>query len=437
LLLALAVLSVTSLTACSSESSNGSVTILGPWIGTEGSAFRQVLAEFKKRTGIHVNYQDTRSLSQVLLSNVQGGTPPDIAMLSSPGELAKYARMGALHPLDDVIDEDQQAAFPQPWLLRQKDGHIYTVPVKASLKTIIWYNPKRAFQPQQQPPKTWSDLVTYTQSIASTGITPWCMGMGDSSNSGWAGTDFIESIFLHKFGPELYRQWTFGKLAWTSPQVTEAWTLWGEIAVNPSLVHGGPRTALLTDFGDAGRPMFADPPGCVLEHQGSFMTSFYQGYKPADGSRPQLGADFDFFPFPTFGNQNAGTWWEASADLAGMFNNTPQARELMRFLATDAQRSWPTISGSGAFTVNKNADPSEYNDEVSKKIADILKKAEILCFDAAGLMPVTMRNAYYRAILEYLNDPSQLDALLTTLDEVQEGIAPEDWLDLSCKPNLL
>jgi alpha-glucoside transport system substrate-binding protein len=432
LLLVLAVLSTTGLTACSSGSSNGSVTILGPWIGTEegteGYAFRKVLAEFTNQTGIQVNYQDTRSLSQVVLSNVRGGTPPDIAIMSSPAELAKYAQTGALFPLDEVINQEAQEAFPQPWLLRQQiDGteHIYTVPVKASLKTMVWYNTKQAPKPI---PQTWGALVAYTQSIANNkGTTPWCMGMGDSSNSGWPGTDFMESIFLHTFGPDLYRKWAYGTQPWRSPEVKEAWTLWGEIAVNQS--YGGPRTALLTDFGDAGRPMFAEPQGCVLEHQSSFMTSFYQGY----GGKPKPGADFDFFPFPASSSQNAGKWWEASADLAGMFNNTPQARQLMHFLATDAQRTWPTIPGSGAFTVNKNVNPSVHDDEVSKRIAGILRDAEVLCFDAAGIMPAAMRNAYQRAVLEYLNNPSQLDTLLATLDRVRAGISREDWLDLSCE----
>jgi alpha-glucoside transport system substrate-binding protein len=55
-----------------------------------------------------------------------------------------------------------------------------------------------------------------------------------------------------------------------------------------------------------------------------------------------------------------------------------------------------------------------------------------LCFDAADLMPATMRNAFYRAVLEYLSDPTQLDQLLKELDGVRLGIPQGEWLKIPC-----
>jgi alpha-glucoside transport system substrate-binding protein len=435
-LLVLPMLAAAALTACAGQSSAGSVTVLGTWTGTkpgdEGFAFRQVLAAFTAKTGIQVNYQDTRALGQVVLSGVQGGTPPDVAVLSSPGELAKYARDGKLYPLDEVIDEAQRAAFSRPWLLPQaKDGvqHIYTVPVKANLKSLLWFNPKRAPGPL---PRSWDELVAYTRTVAATGTAPWCAGMGDPPGSGWPARDLLEDIFLSRFGPGPYGEWIAGHKRWTSEEVREAWTrlaaLWG----NPSFVHGGPRAMLLTGFGDAGRPMFTEPPGCFLEHQASFIMGFYQKYPDLPGGAPKPGTDFDFFPFPA-GDLGAGRPWELSVDLAGMFNDTAQARQLMHFLATDeAQRIWPAIAGGGAFMVNKNIDPNSYADPVSRRIAGILKSTDPLCFGASDLLPVSMRNAYSRAVLEFLNDPGQLDSLLRKLDQIQIGIPEKDWFNLPC-----
>jgi alpha-glucoside transport system substrate-binding protein len=426
------------LTACTGQNSTGSVTILGPWggtePGTEGYAFRQVLAAFTAETGIRVNYQDTRALGQVVLSGVQGGTPPDVAVLSSPGELAKYARDGNLYPLDEVIDDAQRAAFSQPWLLpQQKDGveHIYTVPVKANLKSLVWFNPKRTPGPM---PRSWDELVEYTRAIAATGTAPWCAGMGDPPGSGWPGRDLLEDIFLSRFGPDLYGQWVAGTLPWTSDQVREAWTRLGALWGDPRFVHGGPRAVLLTDFGDAGRPMFTEPPGCFLEHQASFIMGFYQGpgYEDLPGGAPEPGTDFDFFPFPA-GGLGTERPWLLSVDLAGMFNDTEQARRLMHFLATDkAQRIWPAIAGGGAFMVSKNIDPNGYADPVSRRIAGILKSTDPLCFGASDLTPVSMRNAYSRAVLEFLNDPDQLDSLLGKLDQLRTEIPGDDWFNLPC-----
>jgi alpha-glucoside transport system substrate-binding protein len=436
--LVMVVLFTTGLAECSSQGSKGSVSVIGPWggidPGTEGYAFRKVLDAFTAETGVRVDYRNTRALSQVVHSSVLGGTPPDVAVLSSPAELAKYARSGVLYPLDDVIDQEQRAAFKQQWLLPLEiDGtrHIYTVPIKVNLKGLIWFRPSMV---DRSKVETWDELVAYSGELrANRGIAPWCMGMGDTPNSGWPGSDMIENIFLRKFGQDYYIKWAAGELQWASDKVEEAWTTWGAISGNPNFVHGGLSAALFTDFGDAGRPLFTMPPGCLLEHQASFIAGFYQRHTDENGNTPQPGADFDFVSFPKFGGKGTDEAWEASADLAGMFNNTPQARQLMHFLAKGGtQRIWPTIPGGSAFTVNKKVGSDVYGDPVSKRIADIIGSAAVLCFDASDLMPAAMRNAFYRAVLEYLNDPSQLDTLLKELDEVRKEIAPEDRLDLRC-----
>jgi alpha-glucoside transport system substrate-binding protein len=124
---------------------------------------------------------------------------------------------------------------------------------------------------------------------------------------------------------------------------------------------------------------------------------------------------------------------QVSADMASMFNDTPQARQLIKYLATEkAQEIWPRI-GAGAFSVNMNVKLDVYPDDVSKRIVQALTTANTLCFDAADLMPATMRNAFYRAVLEYLSDPTQLDRILSELDRVRQGIAHKQWLNIPCE----
>lgn len=430
LLMALA-LPMIGLGACAAEDTKGSVTVLAPWTGAEREAFKRVLDEFSDRTGIRVGYQDTRALPQVLLAKLQAQTPPDVAVTSSVGELAKYARGGKVYPLDGVLGDKERAAFKRPWLLPLQKGpveHIYTVPLKVNVKSIIWYSPSRAPTPL---PDTWDKLTAYTTAAAQSGTTPWCMGMGDAPSSGWPGTDMIEDIFLHKY-PEEYRQWAAGEWVWASDEVRDAWRTWGEVYVKH--VYGGPRATLSTDFKDAGRPLFADKPGCFLEHQASFITGFYQEYKDLPGGPPRPGTDFEFFPFPPFGDR-AGDLWLASVDLAAMFNDTPQARALMRFLATkDAQRLWPARSGpgAGAIMANKDVERSVYGDGISRRLADIVGSDRPPCFDAADVMPPAMRNAFYRAVLEYVSDPGRLDELLRQLDHIRTEMPREDWLDFPC-----
>jgi alpha-glucoside transport system substrate-binding protein len=422
--LVLALLCTAGLHACSPDGAKGSVSVLATWVGVEEDQFETVLDAFTTKTGIHVNYEGTRAISQVLAANVQAGTPPDVAVLSSPGELAGYARNHQLYPLDGVLDPGRRAAFGSQWLL-QLDNQIYTVPIKANLKSIIWYNQRR---PPKSMPRTWQDLVNLART--SGGVAPWCMGMADAPSSGWPGSDMIEDILLHTSGVRSYQEWTAGTASWRTGPVKQAWLDWQ--AVWPS-AFGAPASnvALFTNFGDAAKPMFASSPGCLLDHQASFIMGFYERYRGHPGPALEPGRDFDFFPFPT-APQAAGAPWEASADLAGIFNDTPQARELMKFLATDeAQQIWPRIAGSSAFTVDKQVRTDIYPDGVTKNIAKILSKGS-LCLDAADVMPVTMRSAFYRAVLEYLNDPGLLDRLLDELEAVRHGIPTGEWLNLAC-----
>lgn len=405
------ILVLAGLPACASSGSAGTVQVLASWTGGEEKSFRAVLDAFEAEENIRVEYVGTRAVGQVLQSDVQQGSPPDIAVLPSPGELASYARDGYLVPLDDIVEE-RGDEYSGQWLQLEKAAtrHRFAVAVKADLKSMIWYNPRVMTGPK---PTTGEELLAL-------GAEQWCLGMGAPPDSGWPGTDWIEDVLLHQAGPKAYRDWASGKLEWTSDAVRQAWTTWRQL-----LPSNRAKSALLTDFGDAGRPMFAQPPGCRLDHQASFIMGTYRG----DGH--EAGRDFDFFPFPAFGSQPPA--WVVSADLAAMFNDTPQARKLISFLASErAQRIWP--QNGGAFSVNRKVGQSVYGDAVSKKVADALTTASTLCFDASDMMPTTVRAAFYRAVLEYLDDPNRLEALLGKLETVRRNAPNDEWLDFPCGP---
>lgn len=410
---------------CSASADDGTVTVLASWTGDEETAFKQVLEAFKADTGIDYDYQGTRAVDQVLAADVQRGTAPDVAVLPNAGVLAKYQKTGDLLPLGQDLSAAVAESFGPRWGILQKIGTdtLYAVAVKADLKSVIWYDPARLTGPR---PASWAGLVAFADGLTAAGGTPWCLGMGAPPTSGWPGTDWIEDILLHSAGPEKYQQWASGGLEWTSPEVRQAWVDWGEV-IEPAGIRGGTAAALLTDFADAGKPMFADPPGCVLEHQASFIMSRYQKLKRADGTSPKPEADFDFLAFP--GRDVS----EVSADLAGMFQDTPQARKLIAYLASEkAQRIWPSLPGASAFSANRKVGLDAYTDRVSRKVADTLTSAPALCFDASDLMPATMTGAFHRAVLEYLSNPDRLEILLKQLEAVRSSIQQGEWLRIPC-----
>jgi alpha-glucoside transport system substrate-binding protein len=268
---------------------------------------------------------------------------------------------------------------------------------------------------------TWGQLKALAARLKANGAAPWCIGLEDSSSSGWPGTDWIEDILLHQSGPQAYQDWVAGKLPWESAPVRQAWQTFGQIANTPGQVDGGTKTELLTGYGTAGQPMFNSPPGCYLDHEGSFITAFYTQDHVGSGASPRPGTDFSFVPFPALTASGQGTE-EVAGDLLGMFNDTPAARELIAYLITpQAQEAWVKRPGSGAVSVNKLVPPAAYPDPVSRDLAANLVQARDVRFDASDSMPQVMRNAFYSAILEYLDSPGQLNVILHSLDRVRQA----------------
>jgi alpha-glucoside transport system substrate-binding protein len=159
--------------------------------------------------------------------------------------------------------------------------------------------------------------------------------------------------------------------------------------------------------------MFMSPPQCFLHHQGSFITSFFTQANPS--LKPV--EDFNFFAFPIV-DQTHGGALEVAGDLFGMLRDTPQSRALIRYLTTpEAQAIW--VRRGGAISPNKGVAPQEYPDQLSRQTAELLIGARTIRFDASDLMPEAMNSAFWRAILDYVNNPDALDSILERLDRVQ------------------
>jgi alpha-glucoside transport system substrate-binding protein len=393
----------------------GTVNVLATWGGDEQESFLAMVRPFEEQTGVRVQYEATRDLNAVLTTRLQGGNPPDVAGLPGPGQMAELARAGRLTDLGGVLDTAaMRQQYSEDWLkLGQVDGKQVGVFIKTAAKGLIWYSPKAFSQAGYQVPKTWDELMALSQRVADTGTTPWCIGFEAAAASGWPGTDWLEDIVLRQAGPDAYDQWAQGKIKWSSPEIRGAWETLGRIVADQRMVFGGRQGMLATNFGDAGNPLFTNPPRCYLHHQGSFITSFFTQANPA--LKPV--EDFDFFGFPDVDARYAGSL-EVAGDLFGMFKDTPQSRALIKYLATpEAQQIW--VKRGGAISPNKQVPLDAYPDQLARRSAELLTGARMLRFDASDLMPEAMNAAFWKGILDFVNNPESLDSILSGLDAVQ------------------
>jgi alpha-glucoside transport system substrate-binding protein len=392
----------------------GTVNVLATWGGDEQQNFMDMVKPFEDQSGAKIQYEGTRDLNAVLTTRVSGGNPPDVAGLPGPGPMAQFARQGKLIDLNGVFDQAQMKSwYSDDWMkLAQVDGKQTGIFIKSALKGLVWYSPKAFSQGAFQAPKSWDELMQLSQKMASSGTTPWSIGLESGAASGWPGTDWIENILLRQAGAEVYDQWHQGKAKWSSDQVKKAWQTWGQIVGDTKMVFGGKQAILSTNFGDAANPLFANPPKAFLHLQADFMTSFIT--KANKNLKP--GEDFSVFLMP--GTDATNVRAEVGGDLFGMFKDTPAARELMKWLVTpDAQQIW--VKKGGALSPNKAVPESAYPDPVAKTAAGIATSAKTLRFDGSDLMPDAMNSAFFKACLDFVNNPGNLDSILANLDKVQ------------------
>ena len=236
------------------------------------------------------------------------------------------------------------------------------------------------------------------------------MGTESQAASGWPATDWIAQIFLEQNGGAAYDQWVAHQIPWTDPRIKTAWNMWGTIVNTPGYIPGGAAAVLATNFQDASYWPFSSPPKTAMYYEGDFVQGFITGqYKNLKAQ-----TDYDYFPFPTINTQyqNAVT---GGADLVVAFKDTPAVRSFISYIASSqAQDIW--VKRGGFISVNKNISVSDYPDPIAQKSVQQLLGASTFRFGAGDSMPSAMQSAWWAGVLQYLQDPTKLDSILTSLE---------------------
>lgn len=359
----------------------GRVTVLGQFTGKDRENFGRSLLLFEEKTGIEVDYESADDFAGLLQLRVGVLNPPDVAIFAQPGLMADYARSGELVPLSDFMETTAlRAAYPDTWLdLGTVDDEAYAVWYRASVKSLVWYRPSAFEAKGYDTPKSWPELVALSDRIVADGGTPWCVGLESGAATGWPGTDWIEDIMLRTAGPEAYRQWVAHEMPFNAPAVVKAFDGFGKFLRSPQYVYGGAAKTVDIPYGESALGIFNNPPDCYMHRQANFAQSFF----PAD-KVPRV--DFDVFPLPGI-DERFGQPLLVAGDAMAMFNDTPESRQLMAYMASAAPHELMASLGEGFISPQKQVLPAAYPDVVSQTVAQILTDADTIHFDGSDMMP--------------------------------------------------
>jgi alpha-glucoside transport system substrate-binding protein len=399
-------------TGGTTDISGQDLTVIGVWgqAATEAEEFAKILDSFNQKTGANAQYVSAGSADLVTFigTRVQGGNPPDLALLPNPGLLRDFAQQGDLVPVEDVVGDIVDRYYAPEWRdLASFNGKLYGLYFKAANKSTFWYNTHVFDNAGVQPPTDWDGLLKTAQTVFDSGVKPFALDGG----SGWPLTDWFENVYARSAGPDMYEQLTAHQIPWTDPSVKTALEHLAD-AWKPSWIAGGVSQALQNQFPDALDSVWANPPAAGMYLEGDFVGGIAQ----ADaGAKP--GVDADFFDFPSVDGSEPMV--VGGGDVAVMFKDSPGAQELLRYLGTpQAAEIW--ARDGGFISPNKQVDLSVYPNEPARRAAEALVNAPTFLFDMSDLAPAafggTTGQGMYKGLQDFLANPKDISGVQQELE---------------------
>ncbi|TML85212.1 MAG: extracellular solute-binding protein [Actinobacteria bacterium] len=386
------------------------ISVMAVWTGAEQKSFEAVLAGFQKtNSGVKVKYTSGGDqMPTVLATAVQGGNPPDVAILAQPGLMKDFAKKGALKPLS-FVTSTLKANFAPVWSqLGQVNGKQYGVIWKGANKSTVWYNVPAFKAAGVKPPANWPALIKAASTLKASGTNPYSIGGAD----GWTLTDLFENIYLRSAGPAKYDQLSTHKIKWTDPSVKTALKYMAQIIGNSGDIAGGTSGALQLDFPTSVSQVFASPSKAAMVFEGDFVAGVITSSTKA---KPVSG--FNVFGFPAIGK--SGTVVVGGGDTAVMFKDNPATRALIKYLASpEAGTIWAKRGGFSS--PNKKVPASAYPDPITRVTATALAKAPVFRFDMSDLQPAsfggTVGQGEFKIFQDFLKNPKNVNGIAASLE---------------------
>jgi len=384
--------------ALAGEFEGTTVEIWAQWLpeSVEAANFSYTLEPFAEATGIEVNFQPTPDYETALQVAVEGGNAPDLAQIAQPGKMHQYADAGSLVALDwlnaEKLEADMVPAFYELGIYNDTPYGVY---YKTDVKSIVWYPVQGFADNGYEVPTTWDDLIALSDQIIADGNgNPWCISIESQEADGWVATDWIEDILLRTAPPEIYDQWISHEIPFNHPEVLEAADYMADIWFAEDYAYGGSTYINATWIGETQDPMFAEGgPQCWMQKQAAWIGGFWGANRDFIAENPDAdqsewpnvpGEDVDFFYFPVI-EEEFGTPVLGAADMFVMFEDRPEVRALMEWLATpEAAEGWIE---RGGFLSPLTTVPDDWYSYPNDGLSEMVLNATTVGFDASDLMP--------------------------------------------------
>jgi alpha-glucoside transport system substrate-binding protein len=388
---------------------DGVVTIYGTIADTEADLLNESWAAWEEESGIDIQYESSKEFEAQIGVRAQGGDAPDLAIFPQPGLLGDLADRGYIQPAPEGVASNVDEYFGDDWAsYGTVNDVLYGAPLMASVKGFVWYSPTTFAANGWEVPETWDEMMTLTETIAATGVKPWCAGFASDAATGWPGTDWIEDIVLRQAGPDVYDQWVTNEVPFTDPAIESAFDTLGEILLNPDYVNAGignVESINSTPFGADIATAVVDGT-CPMTHQASFFDGFLSD---AGGV---VAEDGDVWAFLTPGEEAGASAVTGGGEIVAAFSNDEDTIAVQEYLSSP---EWANsrVSLGGVISANKGLDPENASSGILTQAIEILQGSDTTFrFDASDLMPGAVGSAaFFTGIVDWINGAPTADVL--------------------------
>ena len=386
--------------------SGETLNVVAAWSGAEQSNFEAVLKAFEDETGAKVNYTSFGDNGPTYIQGqIEGGTPPNVAVIGQPALMQQLAADGSINPVSDAVRDAVEENYSESWIdLGSVDGELYGVWFKAANKSTMWYNADIYDEAGAVEPEDWDGFLDQLKLVKDSGYA----GISIGADVGWPLTDWFENVYLRTAGAEKYDQLTNHEIPWTDPSVEEALevlaTLWGTDLVQSGGEQRGFPESVTAVFG-------ADPEAGTV-YEGDFVAGVI-----TDDGNSVVGENALFYDFPAINGSAPAV--VGGGDVAVQFTDDEATDALMQFLASPESASvW--IPNGGLTSPNQGVDTSIYPDDISRQIAEALTAAETFRSDMSDLTPSafggTAGQGFWQEMISFYQNPSDVEGAMQRLE---------------------
>jgi multiple sugar transport system substrate-binding protein len=375
----------------------------------DSAAVEAMMAAFpNKDVTVKINTTDHNSYQENISTYLQ--QPDDVLSWFAGYRMRFFASQGLVGDISDVWANLTELSEGFKTASTGDDGKQYFVPLYY-YPWAVHYRKSLFEEKGYTVPTKWDEFVALAEQMKTDGLTPLV-----AANDGkWPQMGMFDQLNLRINGYDFHVSLMAGNESWEDDKVKAVFTQWEQLLpLQQEGANGRTWQEGANALGDKSAGMYL---------LGTFVTS---NFDPATNPDAQsIIDDIDFFAFPEINAEHGQDAVEAPIDgfmMAAKPKNEAGAKELLGYLGTGAAAEAFLAVNPASVAASSKASTANYT-AIQKKSAEFVGGAKFIAqFLDRDTNPEFAANVMGDAIANFINDPSQLDSILTSVEEQKKTI---------------